>query len=99
MTKENAIVFFQESNRETVTLFETVLNTPIPPKAKQSVEAREIAIEAIEKQVAVPVLARRYESRTRPNYYCPICNKQQKYSYKNIREGCFCERCGQRLTF
>lgn len=31
-------------------------------------------------------------------YYCPICGKQQKTSYKNKREGCYCERCGQKLA-
>ena len=31
-------------------------------------------------------------------YYCPSCIKQQKHSYKNRLEGCFCERCGQRLA-
>lgn len=31
-------------------------------------------------------------------YYCPSCGKQQKDTYKNRREGCFCERCGQRLA-
>ncbi len=31
-------------------------------------------------------------------YYCPVCKKQQKDTYKNKREGCFCERCGQRLA-
>lgn len=31
-------------------------------------------------------------------YYCPVCKKQQKDSYKNRQEGCFCERCGQRLA-
>lgn len=31
-------------------------------------------------------------------YYCPSCGKQQKVTYKNRHEGCFCERCGQRLA-
>ena len=31
-------------------------------------------------------------------YYCPTCGKQQKTSYKNRREGCYCERCGQKLA-
>ena len=57
------------------------------------------AIEALEKQIPIPVLVRRYEGYIRPYYYCPICNKQQKNSYKNCRDGCFCERCGQRLSF
>lgn len=62
-------------------------------------EANTTAIKALEKQVAVPVLSRRREGYLRPDYYCPVCHKQQKDSYKNEREGCFCERCGQRLSF
>jgi hypothetical protein len=31
-------------------------------------------------------------------YYCPVCKKQQKDTYKNRREGCYCERCGQKLA-
>lgn len=57
------------------------------------------AIDAVKNKIAVPVLVRRREGYLRPDYYCPVCNKQQKDSYKNRREGCFCERCGQRLSF
>lgn len=32
-------------------------------------------------------------------YYCPVCGKQQKDTSKNVKEGCFCERCGQRLEW
>lgn len=31
------------------------------------------------------------------DYYCPRCGKQQKVTFKTRREGCYCERCGQRL--
>lgn len=71
----------------------------LPPPLSETLEAEKLAIAALEKQVAVPVLSRRREGYLRPDYYCPICHKQQKDSYKNEREGCFCERCGQRLIF
>ena len=62
-------------------------------------EASTAAVEALRKQIPEPVLVRRRDGYIRPDYYCPICNKQQKDSFKNRREGCFCERCGQRLAF
>ena len=34
-----------------------------------------------------------------PDYYCPVCRKQQKNSYKNKSKGCYCERCGQALDW
>ena len=30
-------------------------------------------------------------------YFCPVCKKQQKVSWKNLDKGCYCERCGQML--
>lgn len=62
-------------------------------------QACEVAIGAVGKQIPEPVLVRRRDGYIRPDYYCPVCNKQQKDSFKNRREGCYCERCGQRLTF
>ena len=67
--------------------------------AKQVVPQLDTAIDAVKNMIAIPVLVRRREGYIRPDYYCPVCNKQQKDSFKNRREGCFCERCGQRLTF
>ena len=31
-------------------------------------------------------------------FYCPSCGKQQRNTYKNRREGCYCERCGQLIA-
>ena len=80
-------------------VFAQLFGDNVPPPLTESQEAETLAIAALEKQVAVPVLVRRREGYIRPDFYCPVCNKQQKDSYKNRREGCFCERCGQRLTF
>lgn len=67
--------------------------------SSELVDACKVAIGAVGKQIAEPVLVRRRDGYIRPDYYCPVCNKQQKDSFKNRREGCYCERCGQRLTF
>jgi hypothetical protein len=82
-----------------VNFHKKMFNDNIRPEAREEVEAEKLAIAALEKQVAVPVLVRRRDGYIRPDYYCPVCNKQQKDSFKNRRAGCFCERCGQRLTF
>ena len=61
------------------------------------IEVARISVEAIGKQVAKPVKV--VDRNFSKDCYCPVCGKQQKYNYKTRREGCFCERCGQRLTF
>lgn len=78
---------------------DTVVIPDLSLNAKQVVPQLDTAIDAVKNKIAIPVLVRRREGYIRPDYYCPICNKQQKDSFKNRREGCFCERCGQRLTF
>lgn len=67
--------------------------------AKEVLPHLNTAIDAVKNKIAVPVLVRRREGYIRPDFYCPVCNKQQKDTFKNSREGCFCERCGQRLSF
>lgn len=54
--------------------------------------------EALEKQVAKKVKIKGYRIGY-PDYYCPICHKQQKDTNKNKTKGCYCERCGQKLTW
>lgn len=78
---------------------DTVVISDLSLTAKQVVPQLDTAIDAVKNKIAVPVLVRRREGYFRPDFYCPVCNKQQKDSFKNAREGCFCERCGQRLTF
>lgn len=56
--------------------------------------------EAKEKQIPKKVVIRKNESVYMPDRcYCPICGKQQKRTYKNVSQGCYCERCGQRLEW
>lgn len=78
---------------------DTVVIPDLSLTAEQIIPQLNTAIDAVKNKIAVPVLVRRREGYIRPDYYCPVCNKQQKDSFKNRREGCFCERCGQRLTF
>ena len=55
-------------------------------------------IEALRKQIPKPMeVVEPYSVRCSYRYYCPVCRKQQKLTYKNMREGCYCERCGQLL--
>lgn len=63
---------------------------------RKFIDACNIAIEAMKRDEPIAVRVETYEYR--PNkYFCPVCGKQQKQSHKNFREGCFCERCGQKL--
>ena len=75
-----------------------MLGDNVPPELREETQAEKLAIEALEKRIAVPVIVQRRENRL-AKFYCPTCKKQQHNSYKNRRVGCFCERCGQRLTF
>lgn len=54
--------------------------------------------EAVEKQKEKKVIVKDYIIGY-PDYYCPICRKQQKDTNKNKTKGCYCERCGQKLTW
>lgn len=54
--------------------------------------------EALEKQMPMKVRIKEYRIAY-PDYYCPICHKQQKETRKNRTKGCYCERCGQKLTW
>lgn len=58
-----------------------------------------LAIEAIGKQIPKPAVVKRRDGYLLPEYRCPVCNRQIKVGFKNIKEGCFCDRCGQRLSF
>ena len=50
----------------------------------------------LDRNEPVAVRVETYEYRTN-KYFCPVCGKQQKQSFKNFDKGCFCERCGQKL--
>lgn len=99
MDNVKAVEILKHSLEIRTNFHKKMFNDNIRPEAREEIEAEKLAIAALEKQVAVPVLVRRREGYIRPDYYCPVCHKQQKDSFKNCREGCFCERCGQRLTF
>lgn len=99
MDNVKALEIVKHSHEIRVNCHKKMFNDNIRPDAREEVEAEKLAIAALEKQVAFPVLVRRREGYLRSDYYCPVCNKQQKDSFKNAREGCFCERCGQRLSF
>lgn len=58
-----------------------------------------LAVSALEKQIPKKIKAIEIPQRPGTSYYCPVCNKQQKHTYKNRQEGCFCERCGQKLDW
>lgn len=61
-------------------------------------EKLKVIVNALEKQVPKKVRIKEYRIGY-PNYYCPICGKQQKNTCKNRIEGCYCERCGQKLIW
>jgi DNA-directed RNA polymerase subunit RPC12/RpoP len=62
-------------------------------------EAIDIAIEALEKQVAKPVVVNKRDGYIMPDYHCPMCGERILHSYFRQRDGVYCEKCGQRVTF
>lgn len=63
------------------------LNTMAYSRIKELKERNEaIKVKVVKKEEYMPC-----------SYYCPTCNKQQKDTFKTRREGCYCERCGQKL--
>lgn len=61
-------------------------------------EACLVACEALDRNIAVDICVNSGEYVT-DRYFCPRCSKKQKQSRKNMKKGCFCERCGQKLSF
>ena len=55
------------------------------------------ACDALDKGIAANVVVK--DRHYYNEYFCPICSKQQKNTHKNMKKGCFCERCGQKLSF
>lgn len=70
---------------------------------KQSFIDDEIIMEALQKQIPMEVNVKkrsRFRGACYYDYYCRVCGKQQKLpGAKQIRDGCFCERCGQKLKW
>lgn len=66
-------------------------------KRKAIDEACLVACEALDKGVVKEVIIK--DRDYYEDYFCPVCKKQQKNSRKNRYKGCFCERCGQKLSF
>jgi hypothetical protein len=62
-------------------------------------EAIGIAIEALRRQIPRPVSTQSFGGYSTIEFRCPVCDKRQNGTRKNRLEGCFCERCGQRLRF
>lgn len=60
-------------------------------------DANLVAIKALEKRISKPVLVK--DKTYYKDYFCPVCKKQQKDTRKNKREGCYCERCGQKVDW
>ena len=57
-----------------------------------------IAIEALEKQIPIPVRVETYPYKQKL-YFCPVCNQKQWGTRHNIENGCYCKQCGQKLMW
>lgn len=62
-------------------------------------EASTAAVEALGKQIPKPVVAKKNNGYLRSDYSCPVCGVEIRETFRRRREGCYCEKCGQRLTF
>lgn len=62
-------------------------------------ETVDTAIEALEKQIAKSIVVRPRDGYIVPDYLCPTCGEIVLRSYFRQRDGGYCEKCGQRLTF
>lgn len=91
LLEQTAIIYDEYGQGHSVVPVEVVKNAP-------GVDS-EVVRNAIKNQIPMYATIRENHKYCRIEYYCPVCGKQQKISYKNRREGCFCERCGQKLCF
>lgn len=93
-----AIMALEESKVISENVYQNLLGGNIPPELKKSTEALDIAIEALEKQVAKPVVAIPRIGYILPDYCCPTCGDLLSVNFGRSRVK-YCDQCGQRLTF
>ena len=65
---------------------------------RRRVDFANTAIEAVSKQIAKNITVKS-EMYHLDSYYCTCCSKQQKDTRKNKLNGCYCERCGNKLVW
>lgn len=81
-------------------LHKLMFNDKITPDMRDGVEAKKLAIEALEKQIAKPV---KYNNRhgdgvdlwNKDYFNCPRCGRR----LRNKKQDPYCPRCGQALTW
>ncbi len=62
-------------------------------------EALDLLVKSGEKQISTNVIVRSGKQMHHPVSYFCTCGKQQKDTFKNRKDGCYCERCGNKLKF
>lgn len=99
MDNVKAIEILKESAEASRLVHKHLLGDNVPPSMKNSLEAIEIAIDAVGKQIPKPVEIQFREGYIIPLYRCPDCGEQIGNAWQYKRSGRFCENCGQRLSF
>ena len=99
MDNVKALEILKESAEASRLVHKHLLGDNVPPQLTQSLEAIEIAIDAVGKQIPKPVEIRIRLGYIVPSYYCPDCGEEVGNAFRYQKVGVFCTNCGQRLSF
>lgn len=99
MNYDEVIQRLKESAEMSRTVHSHLLGDNVPPELRRSVEALEIAADAVGKQIPKPIEIRFRNGYILPAYYCPDCGELIGDAFRYKHFGVFCTNCGQRLSF
>ena len=95
MDYAKAIEILKETAKSTRLLHSHLVGDNVPQSMKNSLDALEVAIDAVGKQIPRLVVRRKRDGVI--SYHCPECKEQIRDIFRYKHFGLFCENCGQRL--
>lgn len=99
MDNVKALEILKESAETSRQVYRHLLGDNVPPRLRQGVDAIEIAIDAVGKQIPKPAKVEKREGYIIPLYLCPDCGETIGDAWRYTRSGRYCANCGQRLSF
>lgn len=100
MDENKAIEILKKSAEERRRVYELMFGEKIPPEFREDIDAEELAIKALEKQIPkeVKYLNRHgggYDLYNKDYYNCPTCGRR----LRNKKLDPYCPRCGQKIFY
>lgn len=99
MDPQKAIEILTRERESTDRIYRTMCPGVMPLEYWEDLEAMDAAISALNVRIRRPAILKPVNVPA-PNYYCPGCGAQQKPpGLAQVKNGWFCESCGQALKW